>query len=114
MCFRIESVFDDRKDGQSHKVFSRRTTMKKNVIATEAARDLTARLKTKYGPLMFMQSGGCCAGTAPMCFREGELLISPGDALIGDIAGCPFYIDREQYERWNSPQFLIDVAVGDG
>ena len=24
------------------------------------------------------------------------------------------YIDREQYERWRKPTFLIDVSSGDG
>ena len=80
--------------------------MSETVTSTDAARDLIARLKAQYGSLIFMQSGGCCEGSAPMCLPEGEL-------LLGEIAGCPFYIDREQYERWNRPQFLIDVTPGE-
>ena len=87
--------------------------MSETVTATEAARELIARLVARYGPLIFMQSGGCCEGSAPMCLPEGELLLGPGDLLIGAIAGCPFYIDQEQYERWNRPQFLIDVVPGE-
>ena len=26
-----------------------------------------------YGPLMFHLSGGCCDGSAPMCFRRGKV-----------------------------------------
>jgi hypothetical protein len=33
---------------------------------------------------------------------------------LGAIEGCPFYIDREQYERRCKPTFLIDVSPGDG
>jgi len=88
--------------------------MSESVMVTEKARDLIARLKTRYGSLMFVQSGGCCDGSSPVCLREGEMLLGPGDLLLGEIAGCPFYIDQEQYERWNKPQFLIDVSPGEG
>jgi uncharacterized protein len=88
--------------------------MSETVMATEAARGLIARLKARYGSLMFMQSGGCCDGSSPVCLREGELLLGPNDRLIGEIDECPFYIDREQYERWREPQFLIDVSPGEG
>ena len=88
--------------------------MSESVMVTEKARDLIARLKTRYGSLMFVQSGGCCDGSSPVCLREGEMLLGPGDLLLGEIDGCPFYIDREQYERWHKPRFLIDVSPGEG
>jgi uncharacterized protein len=88
--------------------------MGETVNATEAARTLIVRLTSRYGPLIFMQSGGCCDGSSPMCLQQGDLLLGPNDLLLGEVEGCPFYIDQEQYERWNRPQFLIDVASGDG
>ncbi len=88
--------------------------MSETVTATEAARNLIKRLKTRYGPLIFMQSGGCCDGSSPMCLQAGDLLLGPNDLLLGEIEGCSFYIDQEQYERWRKPQFLLDVAPGDG
>ena len=88
--------------------------MSETVTATDTARDLIVRLKALYGSLIFMQSGGCCDGSSPMCLQEGDLLLGPNDLRLGEIEGCPFYIDREQYERWCRPQFLIDVASGDG
>ena len=87
--------------------------MSATVIATDAARELIARLKTRHGALIFLQSGGCCEGSSPMCLRERDLLLGPNDLLLGEIDGCPFYIDREQYERWQQPTFLIDVAAGE-
>lgn len=86
--------------------------MSETVTATEAARDLIVRLVARYGSLMFMQSGGCCEGSAPMCLQEGDLLLGPNDLLLGEVAGCSFYIDQEQYERWKKPQFMIDVVPG--
>jgi len=57
--------------------------MSETVIVTEAARNLIARLKTRYGSLMFVQSGGCCDGSSPVCLKEGELLLGPNDLLLG-------------------------------
>ena len=82
--------------------FSRSTSMSETVTVTDPARDLIVRLKALYGSLIFMQSGGCCDGSSPMCLQEGDLLLGPNDLLLGEIEGCPFYIDREQYERWRS------------
>ena len=52
------------------------------VLATDAALDLIARLKTKHGPLMFHQSGGCCDGSSPMCYPEGDLLVGDSDVRV--------------------------------
>lgn len=62
---------------------------------------------------MFVLSGGCCDGSSPVCLRDGEFLLGPGDLLLGSTAGCPFYIDRDQYERWRRPHLVIDVAPGE-
>ena len=85
-----------------------------SVVATEAAIAELERLKERHGPLMLFQSGGCCDGSSPMCFPEGELLLGPNDLLLGEVDGCSFYIDAEQYERWNRPSLLLDVAAGAG
>lgn len=84
------------------------------VVATDAALAEIRRLRAGHGPLMFFQSGGCCDGSSPMCFPDGELLLGPNDLLLGEIDGCPFYIDAEQYERWNRPSLVLDVASGAG
>jgi uncharacterized protein (DUF779 family) len=62
---------------------------------------------------MFVQSGGCCAGSTPMCFPEGEFIIGDVDLLLGDIDGSPFYIDKRLDEAWNQDEFLLDVADGE-
>jgi len=88
--------------------------MSNQLAATDAAIAVIERLKERNGDLMFIQSGGCCDGSSPICLRDGEFLIGSGDLLLGYLSGCPFYIDREQYERWNRPVFLIDISQGDG
>jgi uncharacterized protein (DUF779 family) len=82
------------------------------ITATDAALAELAGLRERYGPLMLFQSGGCCDGSSPLCLHEGELLVGSNDLLLGEIGGVSFYIDAEQYERWNQPRFVLDVAPG--
>jgi uncharacterized protein len=63
---------------------------------------------------MFHQSGGCCDGSAPMCFPAGEFKVGGQDVLLGEIAGCPFYIGAAQFEYWRHTQLIIDVVPGRG
>jgi uncharacterized protein (DUF779 family) len=84
------------------------------VIATEKALELIARLREKHGPLMFHQSGGCCDGSAPMCFQADELLVGASDRLLGEIGGCPFLMSSGQFEYWKHTQLIIDVVPGRG
>ena len=84
------------------------------VVATAAAIAEVGRLKAEHGPLEFFQSGGCCDGSSPMCFPAGELLVGPGDILLGEIDASPFYVDADLYERWGRPAFVLDVAPGAG
>jgi hypothetical protein len=84
------------------------------VVATESAVTEIRRLRDEHGPLMFFQSGGCCDGSSPMCFPDGELLLGPNDLLLGEVDGCPFYIDSEQYERWSRPTLVLDIGPGAG
>lgn len=81
-----------------------------SVTATPEAVELIDRLRATHGPLVFLQSGGCCDGSAPFCARRDDNLIGPNDVLLGEIGGAEFYIDREQYERWNQPRIVVDVA----
>ena len=47
------------------------------LTATDAARDAIARLAAERGEaVMFVQSGGCCAGSTPMCYPIGEFPVS--------------------------------------
>jgi|TARA_R110000803_G_scaffold84963_3_gene151263 hypothetical protein len=84
------------------------------VTATDAAIALIGKLKSIHGPLMFHQSGGCCDGSAPMCFPDGEFKTGDQDVLLGEIDGSPFYMGRAQFEYWRHTQLIIDVVDGRG
>ncbi|MBS2970971.1 DUF779 domain-containing protein [Metabacillus sp. KIGAM252] len=88
--------------------------MADRVTATETAIALIEKLKEKHGQIMFHQSGGCCDGSSPMCYPEGDLLIGSQDILLGEIGGSPFYIHKKQYEYWKHTQVIIDVVDGRG
>jgi uncharacterized protein (DUF779 family) len=60
---------------------------------TPAAGAALERLIAEHGPLMFIESHGCCDNSAPMCFPEGEFLVGSSDVKIAEVAGCPYYID---------------------
>ena len=84
------------------------------VSATEAAAALIRRLRAIHGELLFHQSGGCCDGSAPMCYPRGEFKLGSRDVLLGEIEGCPFYIGGDQYERWKHTRLVIDAVPGRG
>jgi uncharacterized protein len=84
------------------------------VVATDAALALIQELRERHGELMFHQSGGCCDGSAPMCFPLGEFIVGDDDVHLGDIGGAPFYISGPQYEYWCHTQLIIDVVPGRG
>jgi uncharacterized protein (DUF779 family) len=83
------------------------------VVATPAALEAIAQLVAERGPVMFFQSGGCCDGSLPMCFADGEFVIGSHDVLLGEVGGCPFYIDARQYQVWKHTQLILDVGVGE-
>jgi uncharacterized protein (DUF779 family) len=84
------------------------------VLATDAAADMIAHLSAMHGPLMFHQSGGCCDGSAPMCYPRGDFKVGQQDVYLGEIAGCPVYIGAAQFEYWRHTQLIIDVVKGRG
>lgn len=91
------------------------------VALTESAVSLLRRLWDLHGPLMFHQSGGCCDGSSPMCYPEGEFITAEADVLLGvlDIANdggqtINFWISREQFEYWKHTHLTVDVVTGRG
>lgn len=84
------------------------------VGATPAAMALIWRLRAEHGPLLFHQSGGCCDGSAPMCFPRREFKIGARDVLLGTLDDDPVYISGAQYDSWKHTQLIIDVVEGRG
>jgi uncharacterized protein (DUF779 family) len=86
----------------------------RRVTASAAARKIIRQLKAQHGPLMFHLSGGCCDGSAPMCFPVGEFKLGSVDEKVGEIVGCEFWMDREQLRRWSHTRWTVDVVPGRG
>jgi uncharacterized protein (DUF779 family) len=84
------------------------------VIVTPAAVELIEKLRAEHGPLLFHQSGGCCDGSAPMCFPAGEFMVGSSDVKLGTIADVPFYMSESQFAYWKNTQLIIDVVPGNG
>jgi hypothetical protein len=88
--------------------------MVERVTVTPAATALIDKLRAVNGPLFFHQSGGCCDGSAPMCYPLGEFKVGQRDVYLGEIAGCPIYISGPQFEYWQHTHLIIDAVPGRG
>ncbi|MEM1043219.1 MAG: DUF779 domain-containing protein [Bacteroidota bacterium] len=84
------------------------------VLVTDEAKAIIDQLREEHGPLMFHQSGGCCDGSQPMCYAEGDFRLGRSDVKLGAIHGCPFYMARDQFEYWQHTQLTVDVRPGRG
>ena len=89
------------------------------VAVTAEAAELLRRLTEANGPLMFHQSGGCCDGSAPMCYPDGDFLLGNADIHIGDLdigldRSVPVHMSKAQFEYWSHTHLTIDVVPGRG
>jgi len=84
------------------------------VSATDATVSLINELKEIHGPLLFHQSGGCCDGSAPMCFARGDFKVGSRDVFLGVINEQPFFMAEDQFSYWEHTHLIIDVVAGRG
>lgn len=86
----------------------------KRVLVTPEAEAVIDQLKARYGELMFHQSGGCCDGSAPMCFEKGDFKVGGNDVRVSTICDSEFFMNTDQFEYWKYSQLIIDVTKGRG
>jgi uncharacterized protein len=92
----------------------------RRVDLTDAAAELLRRLTARHGPLMFHPSGGCCDGSSPMCYPDGDFLTSEADVLLGELPvpglarSVPFWMSASQYQYWKHTHLTVDVVPGRG
>jgi uncharacterized protein len=85
------------------------------VRLTPAAEELLGILVARHGPVMFHQSGGCCDGSAPMCYPRGEFRVGGSDVLLGTVFGdTPFWMSADQFAYWAHTHLTVDVVPGRG
>ena len=88
---------------------------------TEAAEAMLRKLYP-FHPMgvMFHQSGGCCDGSAPMCYEAGEFRVGGSDVMLAEIKvdgidqPIKFYMSLEQFELWKHTHLTIDCIPGRG
>ena len=93
--------------------------MPSRVDVTPAAAELLRTLTEAHGAVMFHQSGGCCDGSAPMCYPDGEFLVGEADVHLGDLdvgldRAVPVWMSRSQHAYWSHTHLTIDVVPGRG
>ena len=96
--------------------------MPSRALITAEAAELLRMLQNQHGPLMFHQSGGCCDGSSPMCYPDGDFIVGDRDVLLGllDVVGdrqpdgVPVWISGPQFDAWKHTQLVIDLVPGRG
>lgn len=49
-----------------------------------------------------------------MCFEKGEFKVGANDIWLGNIHGCDFFMNGNQFEYWKNTQLILDVTLGRG
>ncbi len=92
--------------------------MTPRAVITADAAALLEQLQQRHGPVMFHQSGGCCDGSSPMCYPDGDFIVGDRDVLLGVLdvgaVGVPVWISGPQFQAWKHTQLVIDVVPGRG
>ncbi len=84
------------------------------IAITERAKEIVEKLKEAHGDLIFHQSGGCCDGSAPMIFEEGDMYLDDSDVLLGQLVGVNYYMNQDQFEYWKHTHLTVDITEGRG
>ncbi len=79
------------------------------LAVTQEAAKVIEKLKEEHGELVFNQSGGCCDGTAPMCYAKSDFYVPSRNVKLGEICGCEFFMDKDQFEYFKHSHITIDV-----
>ncbi|CAM3753707.1 MULTISPECIES: DUF779 domain-containing protein [Tsukamurella] len=91
--------------------------MGERVESTSEARALLRDLWGQHGPLLIHQSGGCCDGSAPMCFtveefRVGDANVRLGTVDLGDGALVPVWVSEAEARVWENSTLTLDAVPG--
>lgn len=84
------------------------------LAVTPAAVEIIERLKKENGELVFNQSGGCCDGTAPMCYAKSDFYVPSRNVKMGEICDVEFFIDKDQFEYFKHSHITVDVKEEKG
>ncbi len=82
---------------------------------TPAAHDMITRLQGEHGKLLFLISGGCCDGSAPLCFSADDFKLGAHDVLLGQVGETPVYVSDALSDYFTDDYaFCLDIEKGRG
>lgn len=84
------------------------------LAVSDAAAKVIEELKKEHGELVFNQSGGCCDGSAPMCYAKSDFYMPSRNIKLGEICGVEFYMAEDQFKYFKHSHITIDVKEEKG
>ncbi len=82
----------------------------RRVSATPSALSLIHRLTGEFGPIAFLQSGGCCEGSGPICMPIGEFNPSASDVILGEWQDAIFYMGNSHFTFAENMHTILDAT----
>lgn len=87
--------------------------MVERVSATPAAQALIKQLTEQHGPIIFLQSGGCCEGSGPLCMPANEHHSSAMDVILGVLNdGAIYYMSDSHFSFAENMHTILDAKQG--
>ena len=86
--------------------------MTKRVSATPSALVLIEKLTVQFGPIVFLQSGGCCEGSGPLCMPANEFRASAADVILGSFNKAIFYMSDSHFTFAENMHTILDAMPG--
>lgn len=89
--------------------------MSERVSATPSAIKLIDELTAQYGPIIFLQSGGCCEGSGPLSMPANEFHASASDVILGTLGSqqnAIFYMGDSHFTFAENMHTILDAVPG--
>lgn len=89
--------------------------MAARVSCTASATALIDKLTEQYGPIVFLQSGGCCEGSGPLCMPSNEFKGSASDVILGTLGSqqnATFYMSDSHFSFAENMHTILDATPG--
>ena len=87
--------------------------MSNRVSATPAAQTLIEQLIAQFGPIIFLQSGGCCEGSGPLCMPANEFHASAADVKLGTFGDlATYYMGDSHFTFAENMHTILDAVPG--
>lgn len=89
--------------------------MAERLSATQSALVLIDKLTAQYGEIIFLQSGGCCEGSGPLCMPKNEFHASASDVVLGVLGTekkATFYMSDSHFTFAENMHTILDAQPG--